>query len=261
MTFSILCWNVLYTNQTDDADKLKRLLKELKRLEEQYRPDCIALSEVVQPSKDKLPPVVEHLQALGYNHNHYAHMEHISNYWMSGVVLSSKFALDDRQRHVISKNGSAARYGYPDINKEIISAAVALPGGPNVKIIVAHPSATIDSVKQHIAGKRNLEKLIRSESFKQNTLLLGDMNEWRFMPGSFKSKVKDVMHVKTGSLLNPTWRYDARRFTLLRLNLDYIYWSKRSDFYLKDFEILSSDVSDHRPLLATFALSGHQDKS
>jgi endonuclease/exonuclease/phosphatase family metal-dependent hydrolase len=252
MTFSILFWNVWYINQIEGDEKLNRLLQELKRLHDQYQPDFIALNEVVQPSKAPFPPVIEYLQKLGYDYNHYAKMAHISDYWMSGVTLSSKFKLKDQQKHVISKNGSAARYGYPDIDKEIISAEIVLPDGPDVKIIVTHPSATVDSVKQHMVGMRSLEKLIRSEPFAQNTLLVGDMNEWQFVPGSFRSSVRDVMHSRTGSILRPTWHHNARRFTPLRLNLDYVYWSKESDFYLKDFKILSSNVSDHRPLLATF---------
>jgi endonuclease/exonuclease/phosphatase family metal-dependent hydrolase len=252
MTFSILIWNVWYTNQTEGTDKLDQLLKELKRLTEQYQPDCIALSEVVQPFKDKLPPVVEYLQGLGYKYNHYANMAHISDYWMSGVALVSRVKLKDQQRHVISKNGSAARYGYLGIDKEIISAAISLPNGPDMKIIVAHPSAPIDSVKQHIVGMRSLEKLIRSEPCTKNTLLVGDMNEWRFIPGSFGHRASDVMYSRTGSLLHPTWRHNARSFAPLRLNVDYVYWSKQSDFSLNGFQILKANVSDHQPLFATF---------
>lgn len=86
----------------------------------------------------------------------------------------------------------------------------------------------------------------------KNTLIVGDMNEWRLIPDSFRSKVADVMHSRTGTLLNPTWRYNAHRFSPLRLNLDYVYWSKESDFSIKNFEVLLSSVSDHRPLLTSF---------
>lgn len=252
MRFSILLWNVWHVNQIESQNKLNQLLQELKRLSNQYEPDCIALCEVVQPSQDKTPPIVEYLQELGYKHSHYAKMAHIGEYWMSGVALSSRIKLSDKQRHVISKNGSASRHGYPELDKEIISAAIAVPEGPDIRIIVAHPSAAADSLKQNRVGIKNLTKLISSEPFTKNTLLLGDMNQWRFMPGSFRSKVKDAMHVRTGSTFNPTWRHGARRLTPFRLNLDYVYWSKASDFRLKEFKVLSSDVSDHRPILATF---------
>lgn len=174
------------------------------------------------------------------------------DYCMSGVVICSKFKLSDKQRHVISKNGSAAKFGYPDFDKEIISATVTLPQGSKVKLVAAHPTATVDGMKPHRAGIKSLAQLMHSKPFAHDTLLIGDMNQWRFFPGSLRSQLKDLMHVRTGSFWRPTWRYNAHRFTPLRANLDYVYWSKTSDFSLKDFKVLTSDVSDHRPLLATF---------
>lgn len=254
MTFSILSWNIWHLNQIEGEARLDQLLQELKRLVDEHKPDCIALSEVIQLSESRTPPVTDYLQKLGFTYNHYSKMTHMGDYWMSGVAICSRFKLSDKQRHVISKNGSAARHGYPGIDKEIISSAISMQG-VELRIIVAHPSATVDSIKQHRIGMKNLEELIRSEYFGQSTLLLGDMNEWRLLPGSFRSRVKDMMNVRTGSMLTPTWRYNAHRFTPLRLNLDYLYWSKMGNLQLKDFTVLLSDVSDHRPLLATFTLS------
>ena len=252
MSFSILFWNVWDINQSDSKTKLDRLIQELEKLIKQYQPDCVALCELVQPPEYRSQPVIKYLEKLGYAHNHQARLAHLSDYWMSGVALCSRFKLTDKQRHVISKNGSAARYGFPGIDKEIISATISLPGALDAKIIVAHPGAIPDSVKQHRVAMKSLEKLVRSEPFTQNTLLMGDMNEWRFIPGSFRHKVADIMHSRTGSILQPTWRYNAHRFAPLRLNLDYIYWGKQGNFLLKDFTVLSTKVSDHQPLLATF---------
>ncbi len=100
----------------------------------------------------------------------------------------------------------------------------------------------------------SLRQLVHSETYAKNTILIGDMNEWRLMPGAFRRKVADVMHSRTGTLLHPTWCYNAHRFTPLRANLDYVYWNTQSDFTLKDFKVLPTRVSDHRPLLATFEL-------
>lgn len=253
MTFSILVWNILYTNQTGDLNKLHRLKEELGRLIDRYQPDAVVLSEVVQSNSDTDPAIVEFLQELGYKYNHYAQMANKGDYWMSGVALCSKLKLENMQRHTISKNGSAAKWGYPEFDKENISATIRLPRGRKANIILAHTTATVDSLKEHVVGKRNLEQLIRLESsFAQNTILAGDMNEWRFMPRSFRSRVKDIMHSKTGTFINPTWRHEGHRFTPLRFNLDYIYWSKQSDFRLEDFKILQSSASDHRPLFASF---------
>ena len=231
---------------------MSRLQDELGRLADQYRPDVIALSEVVQPSKAQLPPLVEYLQKLGYTYNHYAKMAELPNYWLSGVALCSRLPLSDKQVHIISKNAYAANHGYADREKEVISAAVNLPKTRGLKIIVAHPPAIIDSFAQHRIAMRNLDKLIRSEPFAQDTILVGDMNEWRFMPGTLKGQITDVMYCRSGSWLHPTWRHNIHRFTPLRLNLDYIYWNKQSDYCLKNFKVLPSTISDHRPILANF---------
>jgi endonuclease/exonuclease/phosphatase (EEP) superfamily protein YafD len=252
MVFSVLVWNVWHINQIEGQDRLNRLLLELKSLSIQHEPDCIVLSEVVQPSKNELPPVVEYLQRLGYNYSYYATMAHLPGYWMSGVAICSKYKLSDKQKHVISKNGSAAKHGYPNIDKEVISATMSLPQGLDIKVVAAHPTATVDGIRQHRDGIKSIGRLMHHKPLTQNTLLLGDMNQWRFMPRSLRSNIKDIMHVKTGSLMIPTWRYNAHRFIPIRLNLDYIYWSKVSNFQLQDFKVLPSNVSDHRPLLALF---------
>ena len=231
-----------------------RLQSELKRLTDQHQPDFIAFTEAVRPSKAQLAPVIEYIQKLGYPYSHCANMAQLDNYWMSGATLCSRFKLSQKKNIIISKNGFAARRGYPDLDKEVISAQVTLPEGQDLKIIVAHPSATIDSPKQHRIGMESLGQLAHSKTYAKNTILVGDMNEWRLIPRAFRHKVADVMYSRTGSILHPTWRYDAHRFAPLRLNLDYVYWSKQSDFALKDFKVLVSDVSDHRPLLATFEL-------
>lgn len=252
MTFSILFWNIWYHNQVHGDARYGRLLSELKHLTDQYQPDIIALNEVVRPSHAHVAPVIEYIQKLDYPYNHCANMAQLDDYWMSGAALCSRFELLQKKRIVISKNGYAIKHGYEDLNKEAISAHITLPQGQDLKIIVAHPTATIDSLKQHRIGKESLSRLVHSKTYANNTVLVGDMNEWRLIPGAFRHKVADVMHSRTGTVFKPTWRYEGHRFTPLRLNLDYIYWNKRSNFILKDFNILRSSVSDHRPLLATF---------
>jgi endonuclease/exonuclease/phosphatase family metal-dependent hydrolase len=252
VNFSILFWNAWFYNQIEGKARLDDLLNELKKLVHQHEPDIIALSEVVRPSQAEIAPVIKCLQELGYSYNHSAQMAQLDNYWMSGVALCSRFHLSRKQNIVISKNGYAAKRGHPGLNKEVISARVTLPYGHNLQVIVAHPSDTIHSLKSHRVGMKNLNQLAHSKTYSKNTLMVGDMNQWRSIPGSLRRKVADVMYSRTGTLLNPTWRHNAHRFTPLRLNLDYVYWSKQSDFSIKSFEVLSSDVSDHRPLLASF---------
>ncbi len=256
MTFSIFFWNIWFYNQIEGRPRADRLLVELKRLVDRYEPDLIALNEVVRPAQGESVMVVEYLRKLGYGYGHCAELANLNNYWLSGAALCSRLKLSRSEDIEISKHGFAAKRGYPGFTKKVISAQVALPGGHDLKIIVAHPLALIDAPKDHRAGMAKLNRLVHSKAYAQNTVLIGDMNEWRLIPGSFRSKVSDVMHSRTGSVLHPTWRYNAHRSTPLRANLDYLYWSKDSEFSLKDFRVLSSDVSDHRPLLATFGVPG-----
>lgn len=225
---------------------------ELKRFVDQYEPGLIALNEVVQSSDDGSVMVIEYLHKLGYTYSHHPKLARFNDYWLSGAVLCSRHKISRARNIVISKHGFAAKRGYPGYNKEAISAHVALPEGREVKIIVAHPLATIDALNDHRVAMANLNRLVHSKDYANDTILVGDMNEWRLIPGALRAKTADVMHSRTGTVLNPTWRHNAHRFTPLRLNLDYVYWSKRSGFVLKDFKVLSSRVSDHRPLLATF---------
>lgn len=252
MTFSILFWNIWFYNQIEGETRAGRLLSELKRFAEQHEPDFIALNEVAQSSRDESVLVIEYLQKLGYNYTHCASLAQFNDYWLSGAALCSRFKIGHAENIVISKHGFAAKRGYPGFTKKAISIQVTLPVGHDIKIIVAHPLATIDALKDHRVAMDNLNRLVHSKAYAKNTILVGDMNEWRLIPGAFKAKVADVMHSRTGSVLNPTWRYNAHRFTPLRANLDYVYWSKNGEFSLKDFRVLSSNVSDHRPLLATF---------
>lgn len=252
MKFSILFWNLWVYNQIEAEARADRLFGELKRLVDEYQPDFIALNEAVQSHDGGPVPVLEYLKKFGYTHNHHANMGRFKNYWLSGAALCSKLKLNEPQKIVISKHGFAAKRGYSNLYKEAISVHMALPAGRDLKVIVAHPLATIDAFEDHFVATKKLNQLVHSKAYAENTILVGDMNEWRLIPGALRAKVSDVMHSRTGSLLNPTWRYNAHRWTPLRLNLDYVYWSKRSDFDLKGFKVLSSTVSDHRPLLATF---------
>ena len=252
MKFSILFWNVWFYNQIEGKSRADRLLSELKRFVDQHEPDFIALNEVVQSSDDGSVLVIEYLRKLGYTHSYHPKLARFNDYWLSGAVICSRHKISQARSIVISKHGFAAKRGYPGYNKEAVSAHVALSGGHDLKIIVAHPLATIDALNDHRVAMKKLNQLVRSKAYASNTILVGDMNEWRLIPGALRHRISDVMHSRTGSVLRPTWRYNAHRFTPLRLNLDYLYWSKQSDFALKDFTVLDSNVSDHRPLLATF---------
>lgn len=252
VTFSILHWNIWFYNQIDDL-KLHRLLSELQRFTDQYKPDYIALNEVAQASQTKSVEVLDFLEKHGYPYNHYAHPAQLNEAWRAGAAFCSRLVINRAQDIMISPDSFAAQRGYPDFNKEAIGVDVTpFRRNQHLKIIVAHPLALIDTPKAHYVAIKNLNKLVHSSDYAKNTIMIGDMNEWRLIPRSLRSQLHSVMYSRTGSLLHPTWRYNAHRYTPIRANLDYVYWSKQSEFKLKDFKVLASNASDHRPLLATF---------
>lgn len=228
------------------------MLSELQGMVDQYEPDFIGLNEVMQPTRGNPPFVLEFLKKSGYVHNHFAHPARFNDDWLVAAAFASRPEITAAKNIVVSKNGFAAKRGYPGFDKEAISARVTLPGGRSLKIMVAHPLALLDAPKDHYTAIKTLDRLLHSKEYASNTILVGDMNEWRFIPRSFRAAIADVMYHKTGSFAHPTWRHNGYRFTPIRANLDRLYWSKQSDFRLQDFRVLSSRASDHRPFLATF---------
>ncbi len=264
MTFSILFWNIWLDNQLHGKKGATHLLFELDRLANQYQPDFIGLNEVLKYKHDDIPFVLEFLKdQLGYAHNHYTTLSAHDDNWFDGAAFCSRDKIDSIKEFPLSKNSYATRRGYEGFNLQAMAAHLQLTTRHDLGIIVTHAMplipATTDILGDHYRGTHKLSQLIHSQEYSRNTILIGDMNEPRLMPRSLRGKLADVMHTETGSFFNPTWRHNAHRLTPLRCNLDYVYWSKDSDFYLKDFKVLSSNVSDHRPLLATFALKAQDE--
>jgi endonuclease/exonuclease/phosphatase (EEP) superfamily protein YafD len=254
MTFTILFWNIWLDNQIKGFDKSGPLLGELKRLSDEYKPNFMGLNEVLQATNSDKPFVSDFLKDVcGYAHSHYAPASPFTSDWLIGSALYSRHKFAIAESVPISNDTPAKRRGYAGCKLKVATARIHLGHKRSLNIIVAHPMhLRVHTLKDHYEGTANLEKLIRSEKYAQNTILGGDFNEPGFMPRAFKNRVHDVMNFKTGSKLWPTWRHNAYTLTPVRANLDQLYWSKNSQFQLTEFKVLDSNISDHRPLLATF---------
>lgn len=254
MTFSILFWNIWLDNQLNGAARSNTLLKELERLTVQYQPDFLGLNEVLQSAQSNSPFVLEFLKdTCGYAYSHFASASPLTEDWLIGSALCSRIPFNSVQDVAISEDTPAKRRGHHGHHVKAIVANVTMPGSRSLQLVVAHAMHLRSyTLHDHYAGTASLEKLIRSSNYAKNTILGGDFNEPGFMPKSFKHSVSDVMHMRTGSRSRPTWRHNAQRLTPIRANLDQLYWTKNSEFTLKRFEIVDSNVSDHRPLFATF---------
>ncbi len=247
-------WNIWLNNQINGAEGSTRLFNELERLANIFKPDFIGLNEVLQSSHANTPFISDFLNTkCGYTYSHFAPASPFTDNWTIGSALYSRVAFDNVKNVSISKDAPAEKRGYEGFEIKSIAASVIISGTRKLNIIVTHPvHLRKHTLSDHYEGTSNLEKLIRSEEFSKNTILGGDFNEPKFMPNAFKNKVSNTMNFRTGSMRTPTWHHNAHSFTPLRANLDQLYWTKNSDFKLKEFKILKTNVSDHRPIFATF---------
>lgn len=257
MTFSILFWNIWLYNQLDGKAGATHLLSELKRVVDLYKPDFIGLNEVLQHRQSDAPFVLTFLkQECGYIYNHYTPLSAYNDSWLDGLALCSRVKINKVQEVSLCKNSYAERRGYPGYELKALAGSIILPGQLNLQIIVTHAMPLVplrmEAIKDHYEGTRKLNNLLRSGTYSKNTILAADMNEPGFVPRSFRAKVDDVMHFRTGPRANRTWRHNAHQRTPIRANLDQLYWSKGSDFDLQTFKVLKSNISDHRPCLAVF---------
>lgn len=266
MQFAALFWNIWLDNQLNGKEGSAKLLDELRRLCQKYNPDVIGLNEVLQGSSSTSPFVHDFLRnECGYSFSHFAPASDFSvardssseKNWTIGTGFCSKVEPSKVRSVVLCSDAPAKKRGQPEATVKAIAATLNL-GAVDVNYIVAHPPYLRPyTLKDHYEGTRVLESLLRSEEFSTNTVLGGDFNEPDYMPKSFKSAVRDIAHTRTGSKINTTWRHKARQKALIRANLDQLYWTKDSAFSFADFRIIETNVSDHRPLVATFNLPMH----
>jgi endonuclease/exonuclease/phosphatase family metal-dependent hydrolase len=256
MIFSVLLWNIWLDNQNKGNTRLQKLFDELSRIIVEYNPDVIALNEVLQASSKISPEVTDFLQQkLGYTDNFFTPASPLNKDWLIGDALCSRLAVQSIKFVPISDDTPAKRRGYESCKTKAIVAKIKLSNSHMFNLVIAHPMHIRPyTLKDHYDATSGLNELVRSEGLAQNTILCGDFNEPGFMPKSFKTSVSDVLEMRTGGIFSATWRHNAYPLTPIRANLDQVYWTKKGNLRLLDFKVLSSRVSDHRPILAVFNL-------
>jgi endonuclease/exonuclease/phosphatase (EEP) superfamily protein YafD len=161
--------------------------------------------------------------------------------------------LDSPQDVTLGENRLARRQEYMGRSVKAITTKLVLPNNKKVGLVVAHPLCLFPrNLLVHYQATYNLRRLLRTDEFSKDTIIGGDFNEPSFMPRSFKNTTSKILNFKTGSIAQPTWRLNASHRTLIRANLDQLYWTKKGSLQLTGFEIIDSGISDHKPLLATF---------
>lgn len=251
MTFSVLFWNIWLENQIKGETNATALIEEFANLIDRYNPDVIGLNELLKHTDHIEPYILRTLRTHGYAYTHFAPASPYTKDWVIGAGIASKTSFTNLEEVELGYDTRAERRGFPGHTIKAISCSVSIANQVPT-IIVSHLICLRGhTLKDHYKQSKKLKDYFQTHAA-ENTIIGGDFNEPNFMPNSFKKQVKSTMHYKSGSKINPTWSHDGRKLTLVRANLDQLYWSKKSDFTLKKFEIVNSRISDHKPLFAVF---------
>lgn len=255
MQFTVLFWNILLDNQKHGLEGAKKLMVELQTILRLYRPDCIGLNEVLQHKSSTAPLIFNLLAEEQYHHRYFTPSSPVNHDWLVGTAVASRHPLHETSDIVLGHDIYAESEGFPGHKLKAIAAKVRLPNKDFVHFIAAHPvHLRARFLKPHYQHTRALTEFLRGSGLSNESVIIGgDFNEPRLMPGSFYRANKDWLHHRTGTVLNPTWRYLSKRGHPIRANLDRLFWTKQSKLQLLNFKVLPIDVSDHRPIIATFA--------
>jgi endonuclease/exonuclease/phosphatase (EEP) superfamily protein YafD len=214
----ILVANVYYSNR--EFDRIKQLV-----LEED--PDVVGLVEVSERWLRKLKVLREH----------YPHHFEVPDEHHVGLALYSRLPF---------AGARAIRIG--DDSSPAIAATLATPAG-EVEILLVHPASPVDSaaIRRRNAQIRALAQHVHDSG--RPTLLAGDLNVTMWNPGYRPlEEIARLHNARAGHGIGPTWPAIGR----LGVPIDHILATP--DVSLRDFRLLKSIGSDHRPIAAEFAL-------
>jgi endonuclease/exonuclease/phosphatase family metal-dependent hydrolase len=256
MNFKVIFWNIWLENQIGGAEKTEVLLSELDKILKKYDPDCIGLNEVLKHSEHEIPIINRWLHSHGYIHNYFSHGSPISKEWDIGSAICSKYPITEVQEIDLGDNATARKRGHGEHKVKAVATKIKISKDTKIGFIVAHPiNLKPSTLMDHFRHTKNLSDFVLNSDYSHNTIIGGDFNEPMHFPKSFKSRTDRHFHHKTGSKSNPTWRHNTWRITPVRANLDRLFWSKEGFLELDNFEIIESQVSDHRPIFATFIIN------
>jgi len=259
MQFTVLSWNIWFDNQINGTTRSDKLLAELERVIEKYQPDCICMNEVAR-SVDTLEPFVHtFLVSKGFVHHYFAPAGPLNNEWVVGASICSRLPFKKIESFVLGRDVPSERRGFVDATRQGITAEIKLSNDKTINIIVAHPEHLRSwTIRDHYKHTAKLTEMLKQKEYQQDTIICGDFNEPGFMPKSFARANKAALHYRTGKSFHTTWRFMAWSLMPIRANLDKLFWTRAGNLVIKRFRVIHTNVSDHRPLLATFAFQSRE---
>lgn len=246
MIISVLQWNVLFQ---EDIRNIVAFLKEL-------RPDVICLQELtVGYEKQSIQNTPDFLvQELGYGHFY----QTVPIETTSGSKLNfangifSRFPLTSKYYTWINKPDTGGGYG--DEYRAYVEVTLNVEGQP-VTIGTTHMSYTHRFQETESKNKEADMLAQELQRHQDRFIFTGDLNA---LPGSYTlNQVGGVLNHVGPDFDQKTWAtkpfsYQGFEESELNWRLDYIFATP--DLKVESAKILTTQFSDHLPILATFHL-------
>ena len=249
---TIIFWNIWERVQSGRRDDGSKLQARFDQLIKTYDPDVFGFNEVLVDRKSNASPVLDYFKKRGYK-THFVPFSPISEQWMIGSAIISKQKPTKILEHILGPDTQADKErGYKGYHVSALEAHLKV-GTEDVAVVVNYLAALAPlNWATHIKHRKSYEKMLDTIAHK-SVVIGGDFNETKYM----LPWLRMPRHLKrhTGSLRNPTWRWNGRRRSIAAANYDNIVWTKHSKLHLKTFKVLPRHPSDHSPLLGVFIIN------
>ena len=242
---TFLQWNVLYT---EEPSNIIKLLKEIK-------PDIFALQELTSGFEIHKGQDIPALIAKELGYYYYEKLSADSadeGDEKFGNGIFSRFPIVSKEFHWINQYDPKVEKGYDNQYKAYVEITVDVDGRP-LTVGTAHMSYTHRFINYSRKRKEADELFKVLDAKKSNYIFSGDLNS---RPNSYTVKgiAKRLRHAgpKFDTMTWTTKPFSYRGFEEADLNwrLDYVFTTK--DIKVLSSEVVSTDYSDHLPILIKF---------
>lgn len=248
---TVIFWNIWEQVQSGRRDDGSKLLARFDQLIATHDPDVFGLNEVLVHRQTNVSPVLDYFKKHGYK-THFAPFSPMSDTWMIGSALVTKQKPTKLVDHQLGPDTQANKArGYQGYHVKAIEAHLRF-GGEDVAIVVNYLAALFFmNWTTHIRHRRSYERVLENVAHK-SVIIGGDFNETKYMTPWLR--MPRHLQRRTGSVRNPTWRWNGQRRRFALANYDNILWTKQGKLHLEEFKVLPRTPSDHSPLLGIFSI-------
>lgn len=247
---TVIFWNAWYHIQDGSRGDGTEVCARIHELIGQYSPDCFGLNEVAVNRTTGYSPIIELLRSQGYA-VHFSPFSPVSDQWAVGSVFASRRQPKHVIEHRLGRDTQAERRGYADCTVKAIEAHLEVKGQPVIILVNYLSSLAPLDWRTHITHRKSYDLLL-GRLRHDNLIIGGDFNETKYMISWLRTK-KGLTR-KTGSLFNPTWRWNGERKRIAFANYDHLLYASKGGLRLENFAVMNRWPSDHSPLLGVFSI-------